>query len=179
MFWQIQERKGGAIMPTSRRSPYGVHENDPFLFFNEWYGKATHCIALFQLRNDELRSQCVNYWCTFFKRYFWCQVICFMWKGFTLKIGKLAAVTNFFCCLYIFRFTFIINSCKILKIFSSFFFKVSVISGLQFQLCGDLAFSVFFVRRDNGLEDWILVCSLHKKVGFSVFKGISKASEPG
>ena len=61
MFWQIQERKGGAIMPTSRRSPYGVHENDPFLFFNEWYGKVTHCIALFQLRNDELRSQSVNY----------------------------------------------------------------------------------------------------------------------
>ena len=48
-------------MPTSRRSPYGVHENDPFLFVNEWYGKATHCIALFQLRNDELRSQSVNY----------------------------------------------------------------------------------------------------------------------
>ena len=121
MFWQIQERKGGAIMPTSRRSPYGVHENDPFLFFNEWYGKATHCIALFQLRNDKLRSQSVNYWCTFFKRDFWCQVICFMWKGFTLKIGKLTPVTNFFSCLYIFRFTFIINSCKILKIFSSFF----------------------------------------------------------
>lgn len=60
MFWQIQERKGGAIMPTSRRSPYGVHENDPFLFFNEWYGKATYCIALFQLRNDKLRSQSVN-----------------------------------------------------------------------------------------------------------------------
>ena len=109
----------------------------------------------------------------FFNRYFWCQVICFMWNGFTLKIGKLAPVTNFFCCLYIFRFTFNINCCNILKIFS--FFKVSVISGLQFQLGGDLTFSVFFVRRDNRLEDWILVCCLHKKVGFSVFKGISKA----
>ena len=68
----------------------------------------------------------------FFDRYFWCQVIWFIWKGFTLKIGKLAPVTIFFCCLYIFRFTFIINCCNILKIFS--FFKVSVISGLQFQL---------------------------------------------